>query len=145
MGIRWPTTAALATGLVLATSTPTPARDEPPVHLLVPALTGMALGRSVLTLQSADPAGHVSGRRALLSLLPASLTIPDAYAVDVGEREPQRFASPVDRTDYGSFKLLPARLIGEGRSVSIGYSTESLPASFRGSSWLVRLRFAVTF
>ena len=145
MGTRWPTTAALAAGLVLATSTPTPGRDEPPVHLLLPALTGMALGRSVHTLHSADAAGHLSGRRALFSLLPASLTIPDAYAVDVGEREPHRFASPVNRTDYGSFKLLPERLIGEGRSLSIGYSTESLPASFGGSSWLVRLRFAVTF
>jgi hypothetical protein len=145
MGAKWPTTAALAAGLLLATSTPTPGRDEPPVHLLVPALTGMALGRSVLTLQSADPAGHPSGRRALFSLLPASLTIPDAYGIDVGEREPYRFASPVDRTDYGSFKLLPEGLIGEGRSLSIGYATETLPASFGDSSWLVRLRFAVTF
>jgi len=140
--------AGLAAAVVLATSTPATAGDQPPAHLILPLLASMAVGRTVLMHAAGgspgDPSG-IRGRGRFLSLLPASLTIPDLYAVDVAEREPHRFAEPVDRTTYGKFNLLPARFADGGtRSLSVAYATESLPA-LRDSSSLVRISFELEF
>jgi hypothetical protein len=136
MGAGRPTrvaAAGIAAALVLATSTPATAGDQPPVHLLLPLIASMAVGRSVLMHAAGGPAGDaagIRGRGTFLSLLPASLTIPDLYAVDVAEREPHRFAEPVDRTTYGKFSLLPARFAAGGtRSLSVAYATESLSSN----------------
>jgi hypothetical protein len=107
-----------------------------------------SFGRSFLEMRLnagvSEPPGAFRDRaRAALGFLPASLTIPDLYVVDVAEREPRRFAAPLDRTTYGSFNLLPARLSG-GRSLSAKYSTESPPA-FGESQMLLRLVFEVKF
>jgi hypothetical protein len=124
------------------------ASQVPPAHLVLPLLTTLAFGRSFLEMRLnagvSEPPGAFRDRaRAALGFLPASLTIPDLYVVDVAEREPRRFAAPLDRTTYGSFNLLPARLSG-GRSLSAKYSTESPPA-FGESQMLLRLVFEVKF
>jgi hypothetical protein len=150
MGAGRPTrvaAAGLTAAVVLATSTPASAGGQPPAHLILPLLASVAVGRSVLTSGAARLAGAPSGirgRSTFLSLLPASLTIPDLYAVDVAEREPHRFAEPVDRKTYGSFNLLPARWAGRTRALSVAYATESLPA-LRDSSSLVRIWFELEF
>jgi hypothetical protein len=139
--------AAFAVVLVLATSAPAAAGGQPPVHLLLPLLATVAVGRSMLTYGPdgvPDGASSIRGRSTFLSLLPASLTIPDLYAVDVGEREPHRFAAPVDRTTYGSFNLLPARFAQGGRALSVAYASESPPA-LRDTSSLVRIQFELEF
>src|SRR5262245_40356270 len=140
--------AGLSVAFVLATSAPATAGSQPPAHLLLPLLATLAVGRSIqLTYRPArfadDPSG-IRGRGTFLSLLPASLTIPDLYALDVAEREPYRFAAPVDRKSYGSFNLLPARFAGRTRALSLSYATESLPA-LRDSSSLVRIWFELEF
>jgi hypothetical protein len=138
---------ALAAAVVLATSLPATAGGPPPAHLILPLIASMAVGRSVPMSASGrsfgDPSG-IRGRGTFLSLLPESLTIPDLYAVDVAEREPHRFAAPVDRTTYGKFSLLPPRFAGGTRSLSVSYATESLPA-LRDSSSLVRFSFELEF
>jgi hypothetical protein len=140
--------AGLTAAVALATSTAATAGDEPPAHLILPLLASVAVGRSLMLSGAArlsgDPSG-ILGRSTFLSLLPSSLTIPDLYAVDPAERDPYRFAAPVNRKTYGSFNLLPARFAAGGtRSLSIAYATESVPA-LRDSSSLVRIWFELEF
>ena len=138
--------AGLAAAAVLATSTPAVAGGELPAQLILPVLASVALGRSVTSAAARVPGDRtgIIGRSTFLSLLPASLTIPDLYAVDVAEREPQGFATPVERKSYGSFNLLPARFAGDSRSLSVGYATESPPA-MRDTSSLLRVWFELRF
>jgi hypothetical protein len=123
------------------------AAEGPPVHLLLPLLTTVALGGSFVEKHVgndvAGPGAPHLGRRRVLSYLPSLLTVPDLYTVDVAEREPHRFAAPVDRTTYAAFTLLPSRLLG-GPSLSIAYATESLPA-LRETGRLLRLKFEFEF
>jgi len=117
------------------------------VQLLLPLLTTVALGRSFVEKHAGNGvtepgAPRLSGRQ-VLRYLPSLLTVPDLYAVDVAEREPHRFAAPVDRTTYLSFNLLPSRLLG-GSSLSLSYATESLPA-MRETGRLLRLKFQCEF
>src|SRR6516162_2187159 len=103
------------------------AGDPPPIHLALPVLTTLALGRSALDVTNGEaPAGFRARARAALGLLPSALHVPDRYAVDVADRDPARFAAPIDRTTYASFNLLPRRL--SSRSLSILYATEGVPA-----------------
>jgi hypothetical protein len=120
------------------------AGDAPPIHLALPVLTTLALGRSVLDVASGeDPVGFRARARAALGFLPSALRVPDLYAVDIADRDPARFAAPIDRTTYASFNLLPRRL-SVGRSLSILYATEGVPA-MRKTSALFGLKFAVDF
>ena len=120
------------------------AGDAPPIHLVLPVLTTLALGRSVLGVAGGDaPTGFRARARAALGFLPPALRVPDLYAVDVAERDPARFAAPIDRTTYLSFNLLP-RGLSASQSLSILYATEGVPA-MRKTSALFGLRFAVDF
>lgn len=78
-----------------------------------------------------------------LRLLPGSLAIPDLYAVDVGAREPRRFAMPLDETGWGTINLLPAP-IRRGRALSLGYLTETPPLA-GDAQWRLRLSFEMKF
>jgi hypothetical protein len=120
------------------------AGGPPSVHLALPVLTTLALGRSVLDVASGEePLGFRAQARAALSFLPSALRVPDLYAVDVADRDPARFAAPIDRTTYAAFNLLP-RSLSAGRSLSILYATEGVPA-MRKTSALFGLKFAVDF
>jgi hypothetical protein len=120
------------------------AGDAPPIHLALPILTTLALGRSVLDVASGeDPVGFRARARAALGFLPSALRVPDLYAVDIADRDPARFAAPIDRTTYASFNLLP-RSLSAGRSLSILYATEGVPA-MRKTSALFGLKFSVDF
>ena len=117
------------------------AGDLPTIHLALPLLRTLALGRSALDVANGEaPVGFRA--RAALGLLPSALHVPDRYAVDVAERDPARFAAPIDRTTYASFNLLPRRL--SGRSLSILYATEGVPA-MRKTSPLFGLKFSLDF
>jgi hypothetical protein len=107
---------ALAVALLLATCGPSAAGGAPPVQLLLPLLTTGSMLAYQLHRVRGVPSG-IRGRSVMLSLLPSSLSVPDLYAVDLGEREPHLLAAPVDRTIYGSLNLLPARF-AHGRSLS---------------------------
>ena len=120
------------------------AAGPPPIHLALPVLTTLALGRSVLDgTADEESLGFRARARAALSFLPSALRVPDVYAVDVADRDPARFAAPIDRTTYLSFNLLPRRL-SVGRSLSILYATEGAPA-MRKTSPLFGLKFSVDF
>ena len=120
------------------------AAGPPPIHLALPVLTTLALGRSVLDGAGGEESlGFRARARAALSFLPSALRVPDLYAVDVADRDPARFAAPIDRTTYLSFNLLPRRL-SVGRSLSILYATEGAPA-MRKTSPLFGLKFSVDF
>ena len=63
--------------------------------------------------------------------------------MDVSDRDPPRFAAPVDTSKMLSLNLLP-RSLALNRSLSVVYDTESLPA-LRDSSRLLRLEFELDF
>jgi hypothetical protein len=123
------------------------AGEVAPVHLALPLLTTLAFGRSFLEARldsgpRASPLGFRDNARAALGLLPEALRVPDLYAVDVTEREPRRFAEPLDRMTYASFNLLPRRF--SRGTLSLMYATESLPA-LGDTRRLVGLAFEVDF
>jgi hypothetical protein len=122
------------------------AGDPPPAHLLFPLLTTLIVGRTILDTELREGIGVVSGASRLparFTFLPRALTIPDLYAVDVGDRDPARFAEPVDRTTYLKLNLLPPSL-AHGRTLSVVYDTESLPA-LGDTSRLLRLELKIRF
>jgi len=120
------------------------AGGAPSIHLALPVLTTLALGRSVLDVAGDEqPLGFRARARAALSVLPSALRVPDRYALDVAARDPASFAAPIDRTTYVSFNLLPRRL-SANRSLSILYATEGVPA-LRRTSPLFGLKFSVDF
>jgi hypothetical protein len=134
----------IATLVALALRGHAAAGGPPPIHLALPVLTTLALGRSVLDVAGGEgPLGFLARARAALGLLPSALRVPYLYVVDVGDRDPARFAAPIDRTTYLSFNLLPRRL-SAGRALSILYATEGAPA-MRKTSPLFGLKFSVDF
>jgi hypothetical protein len=140
---------ALALALVLAvlSGRQAAAADAPPVHLLLPLLTTVALGRSIADKPFDRGAMRylesLRGMRATPTLLPRFLWIPDLYAVDVADRDPRRFAEPVDRDTYFKLNLLPSSL-SESRALSVVYDRESLPA-LGASSNMLRLELRLDF
>jgi hypothetical protein len=124
------------------------AMGPPPVHLALPLLATLAMGRSFYELRMTDTVGHPLGFArdqlpAKPTFIPSFLSIPDLYSVDVADRDPPRFAAPVNSSKMLSLNLLP-RSLSRDRSLSIVYDTESLPA-FRDSSRLMRLEFEIDF
>jgi hypothetical protein len=120
----------------------------PPAQLVLPLLATLAMGRSVYELQMTDTITHPLGfARDQLpgkpTFIPSFLSIPDLYSVDVSDRDPPRFAAPVDTSKMLSLNLLP-RSLALNRSLSVVYDTESLPA-LRDSSRLLRLEFELDF
>lgn len=115
-----------------------PAAGIEPPRIALDAERGQPLRQRLLAVPSPP-----SSRDQWLRLLPASLAIPDLYAVDVGEREPPRFAAPLDETGYGAINVLPAPL-RRGRALSLGYLTETPPLA-GDSRWRLRLSFEVRF
>lgn len=120
----------------------------PPVQLALPLLATLAMGRSFYELRMTDTIGHSLGFArdqlpAKPTFIPSFLSIPDLYSVDVTDRDPPRFAAPVDSTKMLSLNLLP-RSLALNRSLSVVYDTESLPA-LRDSSRLLRLEFELDF
>jgi len=127
---------------------PAHARNGPPAHFALPILS-LALGRSMLdayVLAPRDEATGVQdrGRALLSSYLPRALAIPDLYAIDSGERPVREFAAPVDRTKYASFNVLPHRF-SQGKALSLGYATESLPTALGGTSSLISISLEIEF
>jgi hypothetical protein len=135
--------------LLLATLRASVASAEgPPAQLVLPLLATLAMGRSVYELQMTDTITHPLGfARDQLpgkpTFIPSFLSIPDLYSVDVSDRDPPRFAAPVDTSKMLSLNLLP-RSLALNRSLSVVYDTESLPA-LRDSSRLLRLEFELDF
>jgi hypothetical protein len=122
--------------------------EGPPTQLVLPLLATLAMGRSMYEFHVsetlANPFGFARGELpAKPTFIPSFLTVPDLYAVDVTDRDPKRFAAPVDRSKMLSLNLLP-RSLSVDRSLSVVYDTESLPA-LRDSSRLLRLEFEVDF
>jgi hypothetical protein len=120
----------------------------PPAQLVLPLLATLAMGRSVYELQMTDTIAHPLGFArdqlpAKPTFIPSFLSIPDLYSVDVTDRDPPRFAAPVDSSKMLSLNLLP-RGLALDRSLSVVYDTESLPA-FRDASRLMRLEFELDF
>lgn len=104
-------------------------------QLLLPLLGALAVTRSAFLLQGSRPQ-----TAALRRLLPDSLHIPDLYALDV-DRDPPRFADPVDRDKLVSFDLLPRPV--RGAMLSLSYDDES--TRIGESSKLFRLVFELRF
>jgi len=124
------------------------AGEAPPTQFVLPLLATLALGRSVFDLRANNgitsaPVFARGGVPAKPNFVPSFLSIPDLYAVDVTDRDPPRFAEPVDRHKQLSLNLLP-RSLSSDRSLSVVYDTENLPA-FRDTSRLIRLKFEVDF
>lgn len=121
------------------------AGDAPPIQLALPLITTLALGHSFMEarLDGDGRAGFRDRARAALGLLPAALRVPDLYVVNITERDPAPFAAPLDRTTYASFNLLPRRF-SQGRSLSVLYATEGVPA-LRATSTLFGLNFSLDF
>jgi hypothetical protein len=122
--------------------------EGPPTQLVLPLLATLAMGRSVYELHVSETFAHPFGFArgdlpAKPTFIPSFLTIPDLYAVDVTDRDPKRFAAPVDRNKMLSLNLLP-RSLSVDRSLSVMYDTENVPA-LRDSSRLLRLEFEVDF
>lgn len=117
----------------------------PPIQLVLPLITTLALGHSFMEarLDGDGQAGFRDRARAALGILPAALRVPDLYLVDVTERDPAPFAAPLDRTTYASFNLLPRRF-AQGRSLSVVYATEGARA-LRDTSTLFGLKLSVDF
>ena len=67
--------------------------------------------------------------------------IPDGYAIDF-DRDPPRFAAPVDRNNYVSIDLPMKKLIGTG-DVSLRFDHDDRTMGSGGS--VVRLRFQWKF
>jgi hypothetical protein len=124
------------------------AAEAPPSQLVLPLLATLALGRSMFQLQMDDSVmprlGFARGEvPAKPTFIPSFLSIPDLYSVDVTDRDPPRFAAPVDTSKMLSLNLLPKSL-SVNRSLSVVYDTESLPA-FRDTSRVLKLEFEVDF
>lgn len=121
------------------------AGDVPPPQLVLPLLTTLALGRSVVDLHLGGGRGSVATlvSQGKVSFLPSNLTIPDLYAVDVADRDAPRFAAPIDRDTYLRLNLLPARF-SDGKALSVIYDTETLPA-LGDNRRLLRLELKLKF
>lgn len=104
-------------------------------QLLLPLLGALAVTRSAFFLHTSRPPAAAFRR-----MLPDSLHIPDLYALDV-ERDPPRFADPVDRDKLVSFDLLPRPV--RGGMLSLSYDDES--TRIGESSKLFRLVFELRF
>jgi hypothetical protein len=139
----------LVLAVLLATFRATGAAAEmPPTQLVLPLLATLAMGRSMFQVQMSHTAtprlGFAHGEvPAKPTFIPSFLSIPDLYSVDVTDRDPPRFAAPVDSAKMLSLNLLPKSL-SVNRSLSVVYDTESVPA-FRETSRLLRLEFEVDF
>jgi hypothetical protein len=143
--VIWPSLLMIVLGILhsdVATA------EGPRVDLILPLIATLTLGQSVLAVAgggaTADrlaPLGQTVPREP--GFIPGFISIPDLYAVDVAEREAPRFAEPVDRSKKAALNLLP-RSLSAGRSLSVIYDTESLPA-FRDSSRLLRLDLELDF
>jgi hypothetical protein len=141
-GITHITVAAL---LLVASRGSAAAGGAPPIQLVLPLITTLAVGHSFMEAQldGDGPAGFRNRARAALSFLPAALRVPDLYVLDITDRDPPPFAAPLDRTTYASFNLLPRRY-SQGRSLSVLYATEGVPA-LRNTSTLFGLKFSLEF
>jgi len=137
--------AGVAALLLVALRGSAEAGGAPPVELVLPLITTLAFGQSIMQahIDDAGPGTFRDRARAVLGFLPAGLRVPDRYIVDVADRDPAPFAAPVDRTTYAAFNLLPRRF-SERRSLSVLYATEGVRA-LRDTSRLFGLRFSVDF
>src|SRR5262249_11032058 len=145
MPVRGIARAGVAVVVLIALRGSAGAGVAPPVELVLPVITSLAFGHSIMQahIDAAGPGTFRDRARAPLGFLPAGLRVPDRYVVDVAERDPAPFAAPLDRTTYAAFDLLPRRF-SDGRSLSILYATEGVRA-LRDTSTLFGLRFSVDF
>ncbi len=102
--------------------------DGPP-QLLLPLLAALAMGRSALELHATSKEATIPGAPRL-GFIPSAIRIPDLYAIDVAERDPRRYAEPVDRDNQVALNLLPRR--HRGMMLKLSYDTEELPI---GDGW----------
>jgi hypothetical protein len=123
---RW-TSHIGAGGLLLTLALGGAARAGESPQLILPLLTALALGQTVATAQAEREQNPIratvnSPPAARLSFLPTRLRIPDLYAIEL-ERDPARFAAPIDADTMVAFDLWNAR--PKGPRVSVAYDTES--------------------
>ncbi len=117
-GPRHRTTRLLLAVAMMGAALPVRALAEPgSPQLLLPLLGALAITRGAFLLHaSRPPAGGIR------AMLPESLHIPDTYAIDF-DRDPPRFAKPVDRRKLVSLDLLPRPV--RGTMLSLSYDGES--------------------
>jgi hypothetical protein len=142
--VIWPSLLMIVLGILhsdVATA------EGPGVDLILPLIATLTLGQSVLAVAGGATADRLGALGQTVprkpGFIPGFISIPDLYAVDVADREAPRFAEPVDRSKKAALNLLP-RSLSAGRSLSVIYDTESLPA-FRDSSRLLRLDLELDF
>ena len=105
-------------------------------NLLLPLVAAVAFGASAARGAHAANAQHQQ-----LSIIPPHMHIPDMYAVD-DNRDPARFAEPLDRDRMASFDLLPHA--ARGWMPSLIFDDES-PQTLGHGSNLFRISFEYDF
>jgi hypothetical protein len=126
--------------LVVAQLLPAVAWADGELQLLLPLVSAMAFGVSAVEATHEATAFHAGSPLAMhparqrTSLLPRRLLIPDGYALDL-EREPRRFAAPVDRDRIVGFDVLSRPR--HGWTASMAYDEEDR-GPFPGTADVVR-------
>ena len=106
-------------------------------QLLLPLVAAITLGASAVS--GANEMAHdASGG---LSIIPPRMHIPDLYAIEY-DRDPARFAEPIDNDRLVSLDLLPGRRWGW--MPSLAYDNES-PQVLGPSSTVIRLTVEYNF
>lgn len=121
-------------GLVLTVALLLPIRSahaEGAGPLILPLAVAIAIGQSAAALHAGSSAAWTArARSGLRAALPPQLWIPDLYQVDL-DRDPPRFAAPIDRDKMVGLKVLPRRW--HGLMLSVSFDTDS-PAPMGRSS-----------
>ena len=97
-----------------------PARGGSDTVLVLPLARALAL----VTEERASPNARPDTASRFRALIPKRIHIPDLYRID-DERDPPRFAEPVDNDKMVALELVPAAPIHP--SVSFRFDKESLP------------------
>ena len=106
-------------------------------QLLLPLVAAITLGASAVS--GAHQMAHRSSGQ--LSIIPPGMHIPDLYAIQY-DRDPARFAQPIDNDRLVSLDLLPRP--HRGWMPSLAYDDES-PQVLGRSSTVIRLTIEYDF
>src|SRR5262245_28816683 len=128
--------AALITTAMITLPTVTLAGEGQP-SLLLPLMAAIALATGGSHAMSAADAPRTGG----FSIIPPHMHIPDLYALD-DDRDPARFAEPLDNDRLFSIDLMPHPQ--KGWMAYLVYDSES-PQVLGKSSSIVRIRFEYDF
>jgi hypothetical protein len=133
-GVRIPVTAALASTAFMLAAGSTPRADDSPA-LWLPTTAALAILEAPdLPDVPVKPArtrfdAPVGAALSSPSFIPQRIRIPDLYAIDF-ERDPPRFATPVDGNRFFAFEFVSPR--GLRPRLAVTYDAESAPI---GDGW----------